>query len=215
MGLYQKYLLPKILNAAMSRDDLTALRAELVPRARGEVLEIGIGSGKNLPFYGENVRRVYGVEPSAEMRKLVRDKLRSGVVEFLDQSAETTIPLGAESIDTVVSTWSLCSIPDAVEALRQAGRVLRRDGELLFVEHGRAPDSGPRAWQDRLNPLWTHIAGGCNLNRDMTAIVESAGFEITELKTQYLPGPKALTWTFLGVARIRPGIAPDPGSVAS
>jgi ubiquinone/menaquinone biosynthesis C-methylase UbiE len=204
MGLYSRYVLPHIIDLAMRNKETARLRAASIPHARGEVLEIGIGSGLNLPFYSSEVEHVYGVDPSIELQRIGRKKLPARVpVEFLPQSAEEQLPLAESSVDTIVSTWTLCSIPDASKALQQARRVLKPGGRLIFVEHGRAPDSGVIAWQDRLTPFWPRITGGCHLNRKIDEIITGAGFQITELKTFYLPGPRPMTYTYQGFAQNR------------
>lgn len=202
MGVYAKYVLPRIIDIAMRNEETTRLRAAWVPHARGEVLEIGIGSGLNLPFYSSNVHRVYGVDPSVELQRMARKRAMAGAieVEFLSQSAEEQLPFANASIDTVVITWALCSIPNAPKALQQVKRVLKASGRLIFLEHGRAPDPGIAVWQDRITPLWKHIGGGCHLNRKIDDLIMAAGFRITELKTCYLTGPRPMTYTYQGVA---------------
>jgi ubiquinone/menaquinone biosynthesis C-methylase UbiE len=186
----------------MRNEETTRLRAAWVPHARGEVLEIGIGSGLNLPFYSSNVHRVYGVDPSVELQRMARKRAMAGPieVEFLSQSAEEQLPFANASIDTVVITWALCSIPNAPKALQQVKRVLKASGRLIFLEHGRAPDPGIAVWQDRITPLWKHIGGGCHLNRKIDDLIMAAGFRIAELKTCYLTGPRPMTYTYQGVA---------------
>ena len=198
MGLYAKYVLPRCIDLSMRNREVTRLRAQWIPHARGDVLEVGIGSGLNLSLYSREVRRVYGVDPSRELQKMARKRLTHMAlkVEFLSQSAEQTLPLPDQSVDTVVITWTLCSIADPQSALREMKRVLRPDGHLIFVEHGRAPDSGVAAWQDRLTPAWKHIAGGCHLNRKVDALLAQAGLTIEELRTTYLPGPRPMTFTY-------------------
>ncbi len=201
LGIYAKYVLPRVLDLAMRNQDLTPLRAAWVSRARGDVLELGMGSGLNLPFYTADVHRVRGVEPSLEMQRLARQRLTANrPVDFLSQSAEDTLPLSEASIDTVVSTWTLCTIPDASRALREVRRVLKPGGRFIFVEHGQSPDAAVVVWQNRLNPIWKPIGGGCNLNRKIVELIRGAGFRITELKTGYLPGPKPMTYTYQGLA---------------
>jgi SAM-dependent methyltransferase len=204
MALYRKYVLPRLIDFAMRNKESTRLRAEWVPRAYGEVLEVGIGSGLNLAFYSPQVRHLYGVDPSAELQEMARRRTagRSLSVEFLSQSAEEPLPLPNCSIDTVVMTWALCSIPDPLKALGQIKRVLRPNGRVIFVEHGRAPDSGVATWQDRLNPVWRRIGGGCHLNRKVDGLFEQAGFQIDELRTEYLPGPRPMTYTYQGFAHV-------------
>jgi ubiquinone/menaquinone biosynthesis C-methylase UbiE len=188
---------------AMKNKDATRLREAWVPQARGEVLEIGIGSGLNLPFYSSEVERVYGVEPSLALQEMARRKGTAGrtKVEFFSQSAEEALPLPDQSIETIVMTWTLCSIPNAAKALAQMKRVLKARGRLLFIEHGRAPDPRVVAWQDRLTPVWKRIGGGCHLNRKIDELITSAGFQIIELKTCYLPGPRSMAYTYQGFAQ--------------
>lgn len=195
MGFYARRVLPHIINLAMKNKDAIHLREAWVPQARGEVLEIGIGSGLNLPFYSSEVTRVYGVEPSLVLQEMARRREAAGrtKVEFLSQSAEEPLPFPDQSIDTIVMTWTLCSIPNAPKALAQMKRVLKARGHLLFIEHGRAPDPGVVSWQDRLTPIWKKIGGGCHLNRKIDELIASAGFQITELKTGYLTGPRPMS----------------------
>jgi ubiquinone/menaquinone biosynthesis C-methylase UbiE len=202
MGFYARRVLPHIINLAMKNKDATRLREAWIPRARGEVLEIGIGSGLNLPFYSSEVERVFGVEPSLAFQQMAGRMVSAGrtKVEFLSQSAEDPLLLPDQSIDTIVTTWTLCSIPNAPKALAQMKRVLKARGRLLFIEHGRAPDPGVVAWQDRLTPIWKKIGGGCHLNRKIDELIASAGFQIGELKTYYLPGQRPMTYTYQGFA---------------
>ena len=211
MSFYAKYILPRIIDLAMRNKETTRLRAESVPRASGDVLEIGIGSGRNLPFYSPEVKHVYGVDPSLELQRMAREKQPAGPtkVDFFTQSAEEPIPLANASIDTAVITWTLCSIPDPAKALQQVKRVLRNDGRLIFVEHGHAPDPGVALWQDRLTPLWKKIGGGCHLNRRIDELIADAGFRIGELKTSYLSGPRPMTYTYQGWADIAQPLASD------
>lgn len=203
MGFYARRVLPHLINAAMKNKDATRLRGAWVPEARGRVLEIGIGSGLNLPFYSSKVERVYGVEPSAELQKMAEERAKRSntKVEFLSQSAEDTIALADESIDTIVMTWTLCSIADPMTALSQMKRVLRTNGRMLFIEHGKSSDAAVAGWQERLTPVWKKIGGGCHLNRKIDDLLGAAGFEIQDLKTCYLPGPRPMTYTYQGFAR--------------
>jgi ubiquinone/menaquinone biosynthesis C-methylase UbiE len=204
MGLYAKYVLPGLINLAMRNKDMTRLRSESVPQANGDVLEIGIGSGLNLQFYSSAVNQVYGVDPSVELQRMASKRAAGKPFEvtFLRQSAEDRVPLPDLSIDTIVMTWSLCSIPNPAAALQQMRRVLKLNGRLIFVEHGRSADAGVRVWQDRLTPVWKKIGGGCHLNRKIDDIIKAAGFQITQQKNFYLPGPRPMTYTYQGTATI-------------
>ena len=200
-NVYERYVLPRLINRVMQRKTDTAERAHFIPRASGTVLEIGAGSGLNMPFYGPEVERFYAVDPSVELWAMAKPRLVNVrfPVEFLPVSAEQ-IPLPDGSVDTVVSTWTLCSIPDPDRALRELKRVLRPSGVFIFVEHGRSPDRRVEAWQNWLNPMWTRVAGGCNLNRSVDQLIERAGFRITELERGYNGQPRPFTFTFKGVA---------------
>jgi SAM-dependent methyltransferase len=180
VSLYSKYVLPRFIDLAMRNPEARQLRAARIPQARGEVLEVGIGSGLNLEFYTSAVRRVYGVDPSLELQAMARQRTGGPEVVFFAQSAEKELPLPRASIDTVL-TWTLCSIPNPESALAEMRRVLKPAGTLIFVEHGRSPDSNVVAWQDRLTPIWKHIAGGCHLNRRIDEIIKTAGFQVSEM----------------------------------
>lgn len=203
MGLYATWLLPRILDLAMRQPTLAHYRRQLLAAARGTVLEIGIGSGLNLPFYGPAVERLIGIDPSPALlaRSRQRAKKAGHPVMLLQASAEA-MPLDAHSIDTAVMTWTLCSIPNPAAALAELRRVLRPDGLLLFVEHGLAPDAGVRAWQRRLTPAWRRVGGGCHLDRKMDDLIRAAGFAIGALDTAYMEGPRVLTYLYRGQARI-------------
>jgi ubiquinone/menaquinone biosynthesis C-methylase UbiE len=205
MGFYAQYVLPRLIDLAMRNKEAARLRAEWIPHARGEVLEIGIGSGLNLPFYSPEVQRVYGVDPSVELQRMARKRVaaRRLPVEFLSQSAEEPLPLPNASVDTVVVTWTICSIPNVEQALRQMKRVLKPSGRLIFLEHGRSPDPSVVAWQDRLTPLWKTFTGGCHLNRKVDELITAAGFQIAELKTCYLSGPRPMSYIYQGFAQPR------------
>jgi SAM-dependent methyltransferase len=203
MGFYSKHVLPRIIELAMRNPESTRLRAEWIPRAWGEVLEIGIGSGLNLPFYSSEVNHIYGVDPSRELQQIASKQRRidPNRVEFLTQSAEQPLMLASSSIDTAVITWTLCSIPKPERALGEIRRVLKRGGRLIFIEHGHAPDESVAKWQNALTPFWQRIGGGCHLNRRPADIIAASGFEIIELKTRYLSGPRPMTYTYQGVAQ--------------
>jgi len=204
MGFYQNQIVPLLINLAMRQRNLAAYRSRVIPAAEGHVLEIGVGSGLNLPFYTRNVTHVTGLDPSPKLISMARGNLRPGSspVAFVEGSAEK-IPLESASIDTVVTTWTLCSIPDAERALREARRVLKPGGRLLFVEHGRAPDQNVRWWQDHLTPAWKRLGGGCHLNRAIKTLIEDAGFQFERFETGYMRGPKPMTFMYEGSARPR------------
>jgi ubiquinone/menaquinone biosynthesis C-methylase UbiE len=204
MGFYQDQIVPLLINLTMRRRDLAAYRSRVVPAADGRVLEIGIGSGLNLPFYSRNVERLIGLDPSANLLSMVRRNLRPDTpsLELIEGSAEA-IPLENDSVDTVVTTWTLCSIPDAGRALSEMHRVLRPTGRLLFIEHGRAPQPNVRWWQDHLTPAWKRIGGGCHLNRPIRSLIEDAGFQFDRFETGYMRGPKPLAFVYEGNARPR------------
>jgi ubiquinone/menaquinone biosynthesis C-methylase UbiE len=203
MSLYQRHVVPRLVHLAMRQDYLTSFRRRVIGAAEGRVLEVGIGSGLNLPLYGSNVRAVIGLEPSPELMRMARERDAEAAVpiEFLEASAEA-VPLDDASIDTVVTTWTLCTIPDVPRALAELRRVLKPGGALLFVEHGRAPESGVAWWQDRLDPLWRRLAGGCHLNRKIDDLISGSGFRLDALANARLPGPR--THTFLYEGRARP-----------
>jgi ubiquinone/menaquinone biosynthesis C-methylase UbiE len=201
VGLYRKFVLPHLIDLSMKEPALTQCRSEIIPRATGRVLEVGIGSGLNFPFYGAGVSYVWGLDPSAELLAMARSKAAALPyrVELLCGSAED-LPLDSASADTVVLTWTLCSIPNPSRALHELRRVLKPGGSVIFAEHGLAPDPTTRTWQGRLNPLWKRIAGGCNMNRKIDELIVSAGFSLKELRTSYFPGPRILTYTYQGIA---------------
>ncbi|MGH8457413.1 MAG: class I SAM-dependent methyltransferase, partial [Stenotrophobium sp.] len=194
MNLYEQYLLPQLLDFMCGIRAVQRQRAKIVPLARGRVLEIGVGTGRNLPFYDKSrLGQLSALDPAAQMSPKARRRMRAAglEVEWLVLSAEE-IPMPDASFDTVVCTYTLCTIPDPVKALREMCRVLKPDGRLLYCEHGAAPDAAVRRWQDRLNPVWKPMAGGCNLNRDIPALLEAGGFRIESLAKMYLPGPRPL-----------------------
>lgn len=203
MGFYDKHILPRFINCACGTRPIMRQREKVVPLATGTVLEIGIGTGLNLPLYDAGrVERVIGLDPSEESWKLAG--ARAGRVdfdvEFIGLPGED-IPLPDASVDTVLVTFALCTIPDPVAALKGMARVLRPNGRLLFCEHGRAPDGKVCQWQDRINPLWRRIAGGCNLNRDIPRLLGAGGFAVSELHTAYLPGtPRFAGYNYWGSA---------------
>ena len=188
MGFYQDQVVPLLTSLSMRNENLAAYRQRVVPEATGRVLEIGIGSGLNLPLYSPKVvQQVIGLEPSPKLLEMARRVERHGLsVDFVEGSAEE-IPLENASVDTVVTTWTLCTIPDPDSALRQMRRVLKPGGHLLFVEHGRARDPKVVWWQDRLTPIWKRIGGGCHLNRPISSLIAGAGFRLERLRQATCP----------------------------
>lgn len=200
---YASRILPLLLDCACGLPALTQQRRQLVPLAEGDVLEIGLGTGLNLPHYdASRVRSITGVEPSLRMHHKASARARHAGLEvkLVGLSAER-LPLADASFDTVVCTWTLCTIPDVPAALSEVRRVLRPAGRLLFCEHGRAPDDGVRRWQRRIQPVWGCVFGGCQLGKDVPALLETAGFKAPELRSAYLEGPRVATYNYWGTAQ--------------
>jgi ubiquinone/menaquinone biosynthesis C-methylase UbiE len=204
MGFYADRVLPHLIQLGMRQELLLPIRRRLANAARGRVLEIGIGAGLNLPLYGAAVTEVIGLDSSRPLLDMASSAAsRAPVRVRLHEASADCLPFHDGSVDTVVSTWTLCSIADVRSALDEARRVLSIDGRFLFAEHGLAPDTRVQQWQHRLTPVWKRIAGGCHLDRDIRALIEGAGFTIERLDTAYLPGPKFMTFTSDGCARPR------------
>lgn len=203
MGYYDRHILPRLIDLACSVRPVQRQREKIVPRAHGQVLEVGIGTGLNLFYYDPiKVEKIWGLDPALEMQRLANKRVgRSGLdVELIGLSGEQ-IPMDDHSFDTVLVTYTLCSIPDILKALGEMCRVLKPGGELLFCEHGLAPDEKVRRWQHRLALIWQKIAGGCHLDRPIPELIRQAGFKIRDLETMYLPGPRPLTFNYWGSAR--------------
>jgi len=203
MSLYDKYILPSFLNCACGSKPINYQREKVVPQASGIILEVGIGSGLNIPFYDQSkVEKVIGLDPSAElnaMAKKVADEYKLPV-EFMLSGAEN-IALPDNYVDTVLVTYTMCTIPDALSANKEMLRVLKPGGRLIFCEHGLAPDAGVSKWQSRIDPFWGKIAGGCHLNRNIPELIRSSGFQIQTMDEMYLPStPKFAGYNYWGVA---------------
>ena len=203
MSLYEKYVLPKFLNCACGSKPVSYQRKKVVPLAEGKVLEIGIGSGLNLPFYDKaKIDEIWGLDPSeelSEMAKQVADK-ESMEVKFISSGAED-IPLPDNYFDTVLVTYTMCTIPEVQRANQEIRRVLKDDGKMIFCEHGEAPDQNIRKWQNRINPFWGKLAGGCNINRKIPSLIQDSGFDIIEMEELYLPNtPKIAGYNYWGYA---------------
>jgi len=191
-----------LLDVSMRQERLARYRRKVIPTARGRVLETGIGSGLNLPLYGEGVDLLVGLDPSEGLLSMAnRRAAGAGVRTALLQGTAMHIPLGDATVDTVVLTWTLCSIPDPEPALREIRRVLEPSGALLFVEHGLSPEPTIERWQHRLTPMWRHVAGGCHLDRKIDDLIRLAGFELSELRTDYASGFRPMTYMYEGCAR--------------
>lgn len=202
MKFYDEKILPHLIDFACGMGQVMKTRAQVVPLAEGEVLEIGIGSGLNLAFYDPaRVSRIVGVDPSADMQKLARQRAARIAIPVEMIALELgQIQAADASFDSIVCTFTLCTIPDPLAALQEMRRVLKPGGQFLFSEHGRAPDLKVRVWQDRLTPLWRPLAGGCHLNRDIPALLKAGGFRLREVHSRYLQGPRPLTWVWHGWA---------------
>lgn len=204
-GFYEKFILPRLVHFACGLKPMMAQRQKTVPLATGRVLEIGIGSGLNLSFYDSNkVEHLWGLDPSPEMWAIAektRQEFDIGF-EFIESGAEN-IPLGDNSADTVLITYALCTISNVCGALNEVRRVLKPNGRLVFCEHGEAPDAAVRWWQNRLNPVWKKIVGGCHLNRRIPQLLEKSGFNIQTMDASYIMGIKFPSFNYRGTATVR------------
>ena len=203
MSFYDKYILPHFLNCACGTKPIQYQREKVVPLATGLVLEIGIGSGLNIPFYNTaKVTRVLGLDPSEELNRMARKvaEEKGLAVEFILGGAEA-IALPDNHVDTVLVTYTMCTIPQVAEAIKEINRVLKPKGKLIFCEHGLAPDANIAKWQNRIDPYWGKIAGGCHLNRNIPALISAAGFKIESMEQMYLPStPKFAGYNYWGTA---------------
>ena len=202
MGIYDKYLLPKLVHFTCGQNPAMRQREKVVPLAAGRVLEIGIGSGLNIPFYdAQKVEHLWGLDPSAEMWSIAQKNAAEHHLdaEFIQSDAES-IPLDNNSVDTALMTYTMCTVPDIHKALAEVRRVLKPSGKLIFCEHGKAPDEHIERWQKRMNPLWKRFSGGCNLNRPIPVLLEQSGFRSSDMQTMYLPGWKPATFNYWGTA---------------
>ena len=205
MGFYDKYILPTFLNCACGTKPMQYQRKKIVTIAKGDVLEIGIGSGLNLPFYDlDQINKIWGLDPSEELNSMA-EKVARDIdidVDLIIGGAEE-IPLPENSIDTILLTYTLCTIPKVKDSIKEIERVLKPSGSMLFCEHGLAPDEKVAKWQQRLNPYWKKIAGGCNLNIDIPKIIQDSSFKITKLETMYLPStPKFAGFNYWGEVKV-------------
>ncbi len=202
MDFYNTYILPKLINYICSQNDISQIRSELMPLAEGRTLEVGMGSGLNLPFYDPSkIEQVLGLEPIAKLRNIAEKKFIDAPfeVDFIGVTGEE-IPLESDFLDTVVVTYTLCSIPDVSKALKEMNRVLKPSGKLIFCEHGKSPDEHIFKWQNRLNQPWTKISGGCHLNRNISELIKESGFKIVDLDTRYNSPLKLVSFNYKGIA---------------
>lgn len=205
MGLYSKYILPKVIDWTCKQKPSRKQREKIVPVAYGNVLEIGIGSGLNLPFYNhENIKSILGIDPSKEIWSENQINVNNFPFEFqFVQARAENIPADNNSFDSVLVTYSLCTIPELAVAFDEIRRVMKDNGKLIFCEHGKAPDKAIERWQNVLNPIWKQFSGGCNLNRDIPSIIRNNGFKIDQMETMYIPGWKPVTFNYWGTASIQ------------
>ncbi len=203
MGLYDRYILPPLLSLAMGAKPITYQRKKVVPKAQGRVLEVGFGAGHNLPFYdAARVTHLWALEPSEEMRARAAERVAASPldIEFLGLPGEQ-IPLDDGVADTILITYTLCTIPDVARALGEMRRVLKPGGQMIYCEHGEAPDAEVKRWQDRLTPVWKAIGGGCHLGRPIPRMIQDGGFAIEAMETMYLPGtPRFAGYNYWGTA---------------
>jgi ubiquinone/menaquinone biosynthesis C-methylase UbiE len=202
MNLYRRIIFPRLLDLALSGEGMERYRRQLLAHVQGAVLEIGFGTGLNLPCYPEHIRKITGVDPNPGMGSLARRRIASSPIAVDWQVADAQkLPFPSQSFDSVVSTWTLCSIPNVAKALREIRRVLRAGGKLFFLEHGLSEDPQVQRWQNCLNPIQKVIADGCNLNRDMARLIQGAGFRFEQLERFYMPDqPRFIGYTYQGIA---------------
>ena len=200
---YEKFFLPKVCDKCCSTKPINYQRNKVVPLAQGVVLEIGMGSGLNIPFYNKNnIEKIIGLDPSEELNFLAKKVAKKNNIEidFIISGAED-IALPDNSIDTILITYTLCTIPDLDNSMAEMKRVLKSDGKFIFCEHGIAPDQNIIKWQRRINPIWKAIMGGCNINRNIPKIISDSGFDITNISEMYLPStPKIVGYNYWGIA---------------
>ena len=206
MSFYEKYILPRFLNCACASEPITYQRKKVVPLAEGKILEVGIGSGLNLPFYNKSkIEEIWGIDPSEELNAMAKKvAIKEDInVNFITSSAED-IPFPNDYFDTVLITYTMCTIPSVLKANKEIKRVLKSSGKMIFCEHGVSPDENIKKWQKRLNSIWGKIAGGCNINGNIPMLIKDSGFKIEEMDEMYLPKtPKIAGYNYWGYARVQ------------
>lgn len=204
MSFYEKYILPRFLNCACASEPITYQRKKVVPLAEGKILEVGIGSGLNLPFYNKSkIEEIWGIDPSEELNAMAKKvAIKEDInVNFITSSAED-IPFPNDYFDTVLITYTMCTIPSVLQANKEIRRVLKHNGKMIFCEHGVSPDENIKKWQKRLNSIWGKIAGGCNINRNIPKLIKSSGFKIVKMDEMYLPKtPRIAGYNYWGYAK--------------
>jgi ubiquinone/menaquinone biosynthesis C-methylase UbiE len=202
MGFYERWIVPRLLDLAMRNRVLDPYRQRTIETAQGLVLEVGVGSGLNLPLYGPAVTHVFGLDPSPELLRLASRRAADVVIPVsLLRASSENLPVADAVFDTIVMTWTLCSIPNPIAALTEMRRVLKPGGRLIFVEHGLSTEIRTARWQHRLTPYWRRISGGCHLDRKTDDLIRAAGFQIDAVETGYMKGPKPLTFIYQGSAK--------------
>ena len=205
MNFYEKYILPHLLNCTCNQKPFVHQRRKVVPLAKGNILEIGIGSGLNIPFYeAEGIHKIWGIDPSEELIAMAKNQVKDDTpdIEFIISKAEE-IDFEDNFFDTILMTYTMCTISNLSEAFTELKRVIKPTGKLIFCEHGMAPDENVIKWQNRINTFWPKISGGCNINKEIPSIIESSGFSISDLENMYLPKtPKVLGFNYWGTATL-------------
>ncbi len=201
MGFYNRHILPPLTNFVMAQSELLPYRERTIAPAAGRILEIGVGSGLNLPIYTDAAEHVTGIDPSPELLRYARKRAEQArpPVELREGAAEA-LPLETGSFDCVTVTWTLCSVDSVERVLAELRRVLRSGGTLRFAEHGLSPDPGVQKWQRGLTPIWHKCAGNCHLDRSPAHLLKAAGFVMRELNEGYARGPKPMVYMYQGVA---------------
>ena len=202
--IYDRYVCPHLINLAMQAKPFSKQRMKIIPKAKGRVLEIGIGSGLNFKYYNKlNINEVFAVDPDGVLLQKARKRAKENNITLnIEQISAEKLPYENDTFDTIISTYTMCSISKLSLTLLELRRVLKSDGKLLFSEHGMAPDRNILLWQKRLNPILKRIAGGCHLDLNIPNLINNAGFEMSSLNSMYIPGPKFLSYHFWGSAFI-------------